>query len=254
MYRYLAILLTLLSFAACDSFFEKESVWPHNPERPELPPPRERRFVVDSIRYYFDYWSSKSTQLADETCVVIISNSLDQEWHDTPSPPQEPLYNYSYFSSEDPVMAQGRFAVQLPILFGPTDAGRNRPDYRRDVYPPSYRNLCLRPVQHQLLPHSLHRLAHRNNQQHPHYHRGHVGGRYHQRRLHDSHRVEAVVNTPWLLLPERRNPARLHSESCGVSSYLLTGSRSPVSAGTSNPQSSPILHQHAACDPCVSPW
>ena len=106
MYRYLAILLTLLSFAACDSFFEKESVWPHNPERPELPPPRERRFVVDSIRYYFDYWSSKSTQLADETCVVIISNSLDQEWHDTPSPPQDPLYNYSYFSSEDPVMAQ----------------------------------------------------------------------------------------------------------------------------------------------------
>lgn len=106
MYRYLAILLTLLSFAACDSFFEKESVWPHNPERPELPPPRERRFVVDSIRYYFDYWSSKSTQLTDETCVVIISNSLDQEWHDTPSPPQDPLYNYSYFSSEDPVMAQ----------------------------------------------------------------------------------------------------------------------------------------------------
>ena len=106
MYRYLAILLTLLSFAACDSFFEKESVWPHNPERPVLPPARDRRFVVDSIRYYFDYWSSKSTHLADETCVVIISNPLDQEWHDTPSPPQEPLYNYSYFSSEDPVMAQ----------------------------------------------------------------------------------------------------------------------------------------------------
>ena len=71
-----------------------------------LPPARDRRFVVDSIRYYFDYWSSKSTQLADETCIVIISNSLDQEWYDTPSPPQDPLYNYSYFSSEDPVLAQ----------------------------------------------------------------------------------------------------------------------------------------------------
>lgn len=106
MFRYLSILLPLLLLASCDSFFEKESPLPHNPERPVLPPARDRRFVVDSIRYYFDYWSSKTTQLADETCIVIISNSLDQEWYDTPSPPQEPLYNYSYFSSEDPVLAQ----------------------------------------------------------------------------------------------------------------------------------------------------
>lgn len=108
MFRYLSILLPLplLLLASCDSFFEKESPLPHNPERPVLPPARDRRFVVDSIRYYFDYWSSKTTQLADETCIVIISNSLDQEWYDTPSPPQDPLYNYSYFSSEDPVLAQ----------------------------------------------------------------------------------------------------------------------------------------------------
>ena len=105
MTRYLPALLALLLFTSCDSFFEKESVLPHNPERPELPPARDRRFVVDSIQYHFDYWSRKSTQQADEICLTIFSNSLDSEWHFTPTL-EEPLYNYSCFSSEDPVFAQ----------------------------------------------------------------------------------------------------------------------------------------------------
>ena len=53
MTRYLPALLALLAlllFTSCDSFFEKESVLPHTPERPELPPARDRRFVVDSIQ------------------------------------------------------------------------------------------------------------------------------------------------------------------------------------------------------------
>jgi hypothetical protein len=70
-----------------------------------LPPARDRRFVVDSIQYHFDYWSRKSTQQADEICLTIFSNSLDSEWHFTPTL-EEPLYNYSCFSSEDPVFAQ----------------------------------------------------------------------------------------------------------------------------------------------------
>ena len=105
MTRYLPALLALLLFTSCDSFFEKESVLPHNPERPELPPARDRRFVVDSIQYHFDYWSRKSTQQADEICLTIFSNSLDSEWHFTPTL-EEPLYNCSCFSSEDPVFAQ----------------------------------------------------------------------------------------------------------------------------------------------------
>lgn len=105
MTRYLPALLALLLFTSCDSFFEKESVLPHNPERPELPPARDRRFVVDSIQYHFDYWSRKSTQQADEICLTIFSNSLDSEWHFTPTL-EEPLYNYSCFSSEDPVFEQ----------------------------------------------------------------------------------------------------------------------------------------------------
>ena len=105
MTRYLLALLALLLFTSCDSFFEKESVLPHNPERPELPPARDRRFVVDSIQYHFDYWSRKSTQPADEICLMICSNSLDSEWRFTPTL-EEPLYNYSCFSSEDPVFAQ----------------------------------------------------------------------------------------------------------------------------------------------------
>lgn len=85
MTRYLPALLALLLFTSCDSFFEKESVLPHNPERPELPPARDRRFVVDSIQYHFDYWSRKSTQPADEICLMICSNSLDSEWRFTPT-------------------------------------------------------------------------------------------------------------------------------------------------------------------------
>ena len=103
--RYLPALLALLLFTSCDSFFEKESVLPHNPERPELPPARDRRFVVDSIQYHFDYWSRKSTQQTDEICLTIFSNSLDSEWRFTPTL-EEPLYNYSCFSSEDPIFAQ----------------------------------------------------------------------------------------------------------------------------------------------------
>ena len=105
MTRYLPALLALLAlllFTSCDSFFEKESVLPHNPERPELPPARDRRFVVDSIQYHFDYWSRKSTQQADEICLTIFSNSLDSEWHFTPTL-EEPLYNYSCFLKPLPV-------------------------------------------------------------------------------------------------------------------------------------------------------
>lgn len=105
MSRHLSALLALLLLISCDSFFEKESVLPHNPERPVLPPASDRRFVVDSIQYYFDYWSRKSTQPADEICITIFSNNLDSEWRYTPTL-EEPLYNYSLFTSEDPVFAQ----------------------------------------------------------------------------------------------------------------------------------------------------
>lgn len=174
MTRYLPALLALLLFTSCDSFFEKESVLPHNPERPELPPARDRRFVVDSIQYHFDYWSRKSTQQADEICLTIFSNSLDSEWHFTPT--EEPLYNYSCFSSEDPVFEQiytDTLLVRTPcyvdddnrIILGDSlysfqqitqQTRRNRPDGRRDHHSPTYRNLLLRPVQHHLLRYSIH--------------------------------------------------------------------------------------------------
>ena len=105
MSRHLSALLALLLLISCDSFFEKESVLPHNPERPVLPPASDRRFVVDSIQYYFDYWSRKSTQPADEICITIFSNNLDSEWRYTPTL-EEPLYNYSLFTSKDPVFTQ----------------------------------------------------------------------------------------------------------------------------------------------------
>lgn len=202
MTRYLPALLALLAlllFTSCDSFFEKESVLPHNPERPELPPARDRRFVVDSIQYHFDYWSRKSTQQADEICLTIFSNSLDSEWHFTPTL-EEPLYNYSCFSSEDPVFAQiytDTLLVRTPcyvdddnrIILGDslysfqqitqqTLAEIDRTG-EETHHSPTYRNLLLRPVQHHLLRYSIHHLAHRNDESDPHHHRRYVARWYH---------------------------------------------------------------------------